>query len=266
MVKHRGIIVESVVFVGSVVLYPVVALASKLTFVVRHFFPQSSEVSDSTAAVLSRMAVVLTTLQNKLESATQEEISLRENAKAHAIRKDRTGALNCLRRAENKKIQIGELAKQIQLLETQRLHLENMQTTEDVVRSQQELADVMGRAKLSRLATEAGSAADVISDGTADLEDAREVLHQDLPTVMEDEELLAQLEEELMDEQLRDLSDPKPFKPPPGDYVKTKTADTISDAETGENEAIARADTEQSDDQQENEQERQPLLSAPPAC
>lgn len=230
MVKHRGFIVESFVFVGSVVLYPVVAFASKVTFVVRHFFPQTSEVSESTAAVLSRMAVVLTTLQNKLESATQEEVSLRKTARAHVQRQDRTAALNCLRRAENKKIQVAELAKQIQLLETQRLHLENMQTTEDVVRSQQELATVMEKAKLSRLATDAENAADTISDGTADLEDARDVLNQDLPTVMEDDELLAQLDEEIMDEELRQLNEPRPFRPPPGNYVSEKPASaTASD-------------------------------------
>ena len=76
--------------------------------------------------------------------------------------------------------------------------------------------------------TAAETAAETISDGNADLEDARDVLSHDLPPVSEDDELLAQLEEEIMDEELSTLAqppalqhrrDPEPFKPPPGANV-----------------------------------------------
>jgi uncharacterized membrane protein YgaE (UPF0421/DUF939 family) len=237
MVKHRGILVEGLVLIVSVAAYPVMAIGSKLSFVWQRFFPSSSELSDSTANVLSRLAVVLTTLQNKLDVATQEERDLRENARALLRSKDRSAALHAVRRADNKRKQAAELSKQIQLIEVQRLRLESMQTTEDVVRSQQELADVMKRAKLSNLATDAEQAADTISDGTADLEDARDVLSNELPPVQEDEELLAALEEELLDEELSSLTQPdsalpqpRPFQPPPGDAARSAPADAARSA------------------------------------
>ena len=237
MVQHRGILVEGIVLIGSMVAYPLSLIGSKLSFVVRRFFPQSSEISDSTATVLARLAVVLTTLQNKLDHATQEEAAFREQARAHLRNKDRAAALNSVRRADNKKKQASELCRQIQLIERQRLQLETMQTTEDVVNTQRELADVMKRANLSTLAADAETAAETISDGNADLEDARDVLSHDLPPVSEDDELLAQLEEEIMDEELSTLAqppalqhrrDPQPFKPPPGANVPVAQDSTES--------------------------------------
>ena len=110
--------------------------------------------------MLARLAVVLTTLQNKLDHATQEEAAFREQARAHLWNKDRAAALNSVRRADNKKKQASELCRQIQLIERQRLQLETMQTTEDVVNTQRELADVMKRANLSTLAADAETAAE----------------------------------------------------------------------------------------------------------
>lgn len=144
-------------------------------------------------------------LETQLVDARTAESSTREAAIALVKKADKQGAATQLRRSKQASVRATNVQNQLRQAEVQLDALDQTLMVKGIVQAQREVNEAMGRTNLRALADDALDVSDDLSDMQEDLAGVQLALQSNHDTTITDAELIAELEETLLDEQLADL-------------------------------------------------------------
>lgn len=159
----------------------------------------------------TKMKAHLATMEKREKFIEQKIAKEIANAKQRSRAKDKRGALMALKRKKMHEGEINQLQQVRFGIEQQIMVLEQANVSKDTVAAMKTGRDALKQAQADLAIDDVEDVMDDVRDGMEEMSEVNEVLAQGFGDQMDESELLdefEQLEEELLDEQLMDISAP----------------------------------------------------------